>query len=44
MRRAFLYARVSSFDQNPQTQLLDLRRLAEQRGFEVVREYVDKMI
>jgi DNA invertase Pin-like site-specific DNA recombinase len=43
MRRAFLYARVSSFDQNPQTQLLDLRRLAEQRGFEIVREYTDKI-
>jgi DNA invertase Pin-like site-specific DNA recombinase len=43
MRRAFLYARVSSFDQNPQTQLLDLRRLAEQRGFEIVHEYVDKI-
>jgi DNA invertase Pin-like site-specific DNA recombinase len=43
MRRAFLYARVSSSDQNPQTQLLDLRRLAEQRGFEVVYEYVDKI-
>jgi DNA invertase Pin-like site-specific DNA recombinase len=43
MRRAFLYARVSTFDQNPQTQLLDLRRLAEQRGFEIVREYTDKI-
>jgi len=43
MKRAVLYARVSTFDQNPQTQLLDLRRLAEQRGFEIVREYVDKI-
>jgi DNA invertase Pin-like site-specific DNA recombinase len=43
MKRAFLYARVSTFDQNPQTQLLDLRRLAEQRGFEIVREYTDKI-
>ena len=43
MKQAFLYARVSTFDQNPQTQLLDLRRLAEQRGFEIVREYVDKI-
>jgi DNA invertase Pin-like site-specific DNA recombinase len=43
MKRAFLYARVSTFDQNPQTQLLDLRRLAEQRGFEVVHEYADKI-
>jgi DNA invertase Pin-like site-specific DNA recombinase len=43
MKRAVLYARVSTLDQNPQTQLLDLRRLAEQRGFEIVREYVDKI-
>jgi len=37
------YARVSTFDQQPETQLLDLRRLAEQRGFEIVREYTDKI-
>jgi DNA invertase Pin-like site-specific DNA recombinase len=43
MKRAVLYARVSTFDQNPQTQLLDLRRLAEQRGFEIVHEYIDKI-
>ena len=43
MKRAVLYARVSTFDQEPETQLLDLRRLAEQRGFEVVNEYIDKI-
>jgi DNA invertase Pin-like site-specific DNA recombinase len=43
MKRAVLYARVSTFDQRPETQLLDLRRLAEQRGFEVVNEYTDKI-
>lgn len=43
MKRAVLYARVSTFDQEPKTQLLDLRRLAEQREFEVVGEYVDKI-
>ncbi len=43
MKRAVLYARVSTFEQFPETQLLDLRRLAEQRGFEVVREYTDKI-
>ena len=43
MKRAVLYARVSTFDQNPETQLLDLRRLAEQRGFEIVHEYIDKI-
>src|ERR1035437_10912976 len=43
MKRAVLYARVSTFDQHPETQLLDLRRLAEQRGFEIVHEYIDKI-
>jgi len=43
MKRAVLYARVSTFDQRPETQLLDLRRLAEQRGFEVIHEYTDKI-
>jgi DNA invertase Pin-like site-specific DNA recombinase len=43
MKRAVLYTRVSTFDQNPETQALDLRRLAEQRGFEIVREYTDKI-
>jgi len=36
MRRAFLYARVSNFDQNPQTQLLDydgLRSSAASKSF-----------
>jgi len=42
-KRAVLYSRVSTPDQNPLTQLLDLRRLAEQRGFEVVHEYTDKI-
>jgi DNA invertase Pin-like site-specific DNA recombinase len=40
MKRAALYARVT-LDQHPETQLLDLRQLAEQRGFEIVEEYVD---
>ena len=43
MKRAVLYARVSTFGQKPETQLLDLRRRAEQRGFEVVYEYTDKI-
>ena len=43
LKRAVLYARVSTFDQQPETQLLDLRRLAEQREFEIVREYVDRI-
>jgi DNA invertase Pin-like site-specific DNA recombinase len=44
MKRAALYLRVSTLDQNPETQGLDLRRLAEQRRLEVVQEYVDQGI
>ena len=32
MKRAGLYTRVSTLDQNPETQLLDLRQFAAQRG------------
>ena len=42
-KRAALYTRVSTIDQHPETQLLDLRRLAEQRGFEIVHEYTDRI-
>jgi DNA invertase Pin-like site-specific DNA recombinase len=41
MKRAALYLRVSTLDQNPSTQLYDLQGLAEQRGFEIVQEYSD---
>lgn len=44
MKRAALYARVSTVDQHPETQLLDLRQLAEQRGFEIADEYIDRGI
>ncbi len=40
-KRAVLYARVSTGDQHPETQLHDLRLLAKQRGFEIAREYTD---
>lgn len=43
MKRAVLYTRVSACDQNPGTQALDLRRLAEQRGFEIIHEYTDRI-
>ena len=39
--RAAIYCRVSTLDQNPQTQLLDLQQLASQRGFEVIQVYTD---
>jgi DNA invertase Pin-like site-specific DNA recombinase len=41
MKKAVLYARVSTPDQHVESQLYDLRRLAAQRGFEVVGEYTD---
>jgi len=43
MKRASLYMRVSSLDQHPETQLLDLRQMAAQRGYEVVQEYTDRI-
>jgi len=39
--RAAIYCRVSTLDQNPQSQLLDLQQLASQRDFEVVKAYTD---
>ena len=41
MKRAALYCRVSTTDQHVESQLYDLRELAAQRGFEVVKEYRD---
>jgi DNA invertase Pin-like site-specific DNA recombinase len=43
MKRAALYMRVSTLDQHPETQLYDLRMLAQQRGFEIVAEFSDKI-
>ena len=43
MKRAALYIRVSTIDQHPETQLLDLRQMAAQRGFEIVTEYTDRI-
>src|SRR6266404_5234963 len=40
-KRAVLYTRVSTGDQHPETQLYDLRELAKQRRYEIVREYTD---
>ena len=39
--RAAIYCRVSTLDQHPETQLLDLKQLASQRGFEVVKACTD---
>ena len=40
-KRAVLYCRISTGDQHLETQLLDLREMAKQRGCEIVREYSD---
>src|ERR1039458_1868267 len=42
MKKCALYVRVSTPDQHVETQLYDLRKLAAQRGFEIVREYCDR--
>ena len=41
MKRAAIYTRVSSNDQNVATQLCDLRPLAAARGYQIVGEYTD---
>jgi DNA invertase Pin-like site-specific DNA recombinase len=43
MKRVALYVRVSGLDQHPETQLLDLRQIAAQRGYEIVQEYTDRI-
>jgi DNA invertase Pin-like site-specific DNA recombinase len=43
VKRAAVYARVSTYDQNPLSQVNDLRQLAAQRGYEIVQEYTDKI-
>jgi DNA invertase Pin-like site-specific DNA recombinase len=35
--------RVSTVDQHPETQLLALRQMAAQRGYEIVHEYTDRI-
>src|SRR2546430_17619428 len=42
MKRAAVYLRVSTLDQPPETQLHDLKTLAEPRGFQVVQVYEDR--
>ena len=41
MKRAALYLRVSTIDQHPETQGIELRQFAKQRGYVIVHEYVD---
>jgi DNA invertase Pin-like site-specific DNA recombinase len=41
MKRAALYLRVSTLDQHPETQGIELRQFAQQRGYDIIEEYVD---
>ena len=43
MKRCVLYMRVSCVDQHPETQLHDLRLMAQQRGYHLVGEYTDRI-
>jgi hypothetical protein len=40
VKRPALYLRVSTVAQNPETQGIELRQFAQQRGYEIVHEYV----
>lgn len=42
MKQAAIYARVSTTDQEPRTQLRELRTYAKRRGLNVVHEFVDR--
>ena len=41
MKKVAIYARVSTSDQNTESQLMELRSYANRRDFEIYREYVD---
>jgi DNA invertase Pin-like site-specific DNA recombinase len=43
MKTVALYLRVSTVDQHPETQLHDLRAMAQHRGFQIVAEYTDRI-
>ena len=42
MKRAVVYVRISTLDQHMETQLHDLKALAESRGFQVIQVYEDR--
>jgi DNA invertase Pin-like site-specific DNA recombinase len=41
LHRVGIYARVSTRDQNPEGQIMELRKFAKRRGFRIYKEYVD---
>ncbi len=43
MKKAAIYLRVSTLDQHPETQFYDLKQLAQQRQFEIVGTYEDRI-
>jgi DNA invertase Pin-like site-specific DNA recombinase len=43
LKRAALYLRVSTVDRHPESQLHDLRQMAAQRGYEIVRGFTGKI-
>jgi len=43
VKRAALYLRVSTVDQHPETQAYDLKQMAAQRGYEIAKEYTDRI-
>jgi DNA invertase Pin-like site-specific DNA recombinase len=44
MKQAAIYVRVSTADQRVESQLFDLRKLAAERGYQIVHEYEDRGI
>jgi DNA invertase Pin-like site-specific DNA recombinase len=38
MKRAALYLRVSTINQHPETQTLELRQFAAQSGYQIIEE------
>lgn len=42
-KRVALYLRVSTLDQHPETQLHDLRLMAQQRGYTITHQYIDRI-
>ena len=42
MKKVAIYARVSTKDQNPESQLLDLRKYVNLRNWTIYQEYVDR--
>ena len=43
MKRAAIYMRVSTLDQHPESQLHDLEQMAQQRSYEIVERYTDRI-